>query len=500
MKRIIILFLFFFTSILFSDNRTIKWEVGKNIEEFVEYENNVEKKRINNKDVYYSLKQSIIGRNDNVDLYLSFDSKDNKDLTGNYKVIYSKFLLSDNISFNNNSAYFISNEDRIELIGNSSSFFQPGAILDSFSVSFWIYPVSNSINEIILNIGGHYYNKKDDKTEEQSIICKLTNGKIVWEFTNIFYLNEKVIPKIIIDSVTRIIPEKWSLINLTYNNYNGIIKLYINGSESGIGIATIDGHLRSSVLNMRYHPTNRCFIKIAQSFIGAIDEFYIFRGEVVPDNEKYSSNGGELISRVIDIGKGGARIKKVNIEDFKDNNSEIFYFYRYSDKPFSSVYEYSNDIKWMPFDKNNFTIDRVRFIQWRILFLPGNDNNNSPKFKSLEMIYYKNLPPSRPLGLKAITQNNNVILKWLRNSEKDIKGYKIYYGTKSNYYFGKDALNGESPIIINANENFDKNGIIIKGLKSNVMYYFAVTAFNDEEKTNESEFSDEIVIRVMEGY
>jgi len=496
LRKFKILFLFF-SFFLFSEEKSIKWEVGKNIEDFVEYENNVEQKRINNKPAYYSLRQSTIGVNEDVDLYLSFDSKVEKDLTGNYKVLYSKFLLSDNIYLNNNSAYFLSNEDRIELIGNNSSFFQPGARLGSFSISFWIYPVSNSINETILSIGGHYYNKKENKTEEQAIICKLENGKVLWDFLNVFSLNEKVFSNIKIDSVTRIIPERWSLINLTYNSYNGIIKLYINGNEAGIGIATIDGNLHSSVLNMSYHPTNRCFIKIAQSFIGAVDEFYIFKKDIMTSEEKYSSNGGEIISKVIDIGKGGGIIKKVNIEDFKDNNSEIFYFYRYSDKPFYSYYEYSQNIKWMPFNKESIIPDKIRFIQWRILLLPGNNNNNSPKFRSLEIIYYKDIPPARPVGLKAIVKGNTVILKWIRNSEKDIMGYKIYYGTRSNYYFGKDATNGESPIIIDANEDFDKHGIPITGLKNNVMYYFAVTAFDDEEKTNESDFSDEIVVRTM---
>ncbi len=495
----IVLFLFICFSIL-SEEREIKWEVGKNIKDFVEYEKNVEIKSINNKPVYYNLKKSIIDINENVDLYLAFDDKTKKDITGNYNVTYSKFLLSNNIYFNNNSAYFVSDEDRIELIGSKSSFFQSGVTLGSFSISFWLYPVSNAVEETILNIGGNYYNKKEDRTEEEAIRCKLKNGKIIWEFINVFFINETKINKIEIDSITRVIPEKWSLINITYNSYSGIIKLYINGSEVGIGVATIDGNLHSSVLNIRFNPINRCFIKIAPSFLGAIDEFYIFKDVIVTSNEKYSSDGGEIISKVIDMGKGGIRIKKVNMEDLKNNNSEIFYFYRYSDKPFYADEQYSEDIKWTLFDFNKIPYDKIRYIQWKILLLPGNDNNNSPAFKSVGILYDKDIPPAKPVGLKAIVKDNGIILKWVRNSEKDIKGYKIYYGTKANYYFGKGALNGESPIIIDTRENFDKEGITIKGLKNNIMYYFAITAFDDEDKTNESDFSEEISVRPIEGY
>jgi len=251
---------------------------------------------------------------------------------------------------------------------------------------------------------------------------------------------------------------------------------------------------------MRYHPTNRCFIKIGQSFLGAIDELYIFKDEVVVNNEKYSSKGGEIISKVFDLGKGGGILKRVNIEDFKENNSEIFYFYRYATKPFYSSYEYSQDIQWSLFEPSNIPFEKIRYIQWKIVLLPGKNNDNSPRFKSLEIVYDKDLPPSKPLGLKGIAKNNSVLLKWIRNSEKDIKGYKIYYGTKSNNYFGKDALNGPSPIVIDTKEDFDKNGILIQGLKNNVMYYFRVTAFDDDERNNESEFSDEISIRPIERY
>jgi len=115
-----------------------------------------------------------------------------------------------------------------------------------------------------------------------------------------------------------------------------------------------------------------------------------------------------------------------------------------------------------------------------------------------------------------------VTLKWKKNVEYDISGYKIYYGVKSGKYDGVITTIGNKRI---TNELSDNNGYInvtltneiveenrsndAKGflqypvLKNNVIYYFAVTAYDsykpDTLFNHESKPSKEVSARPDPG-
>ena len=72
---------------------------------------------------------------------------------------------------------------------------------------------------------------------------------------------------------------------------------------------------------------------------------------------------------------------------------------------------------------------------------------------------------------------DDVNASWDPNSESDLAGYRIYYGTQSgSYNTNVDAGNATS--------------VEIKGLQTNTTYYFAVTAY--DVTGNESPFSQEV--------
>jgi purple acid phosphatase-like protein/fibronectin type III domain protein len=70
----------------------------------------------------------------------------------------------------------------------------------------------------------------------------------------------------------------------------------------------------------------------------------------------------------------------------------------------------------------------------------------------------------------------DVTLAWNPNSESDLAGYKLYYGTASHSY--------GSPVIVGNKTTYTVSGL---GAKT---YYFAVVAYNTSGK--ESGFSDEV--------
>lgn len=98
------------------------------------------------------------------------------------------------------------------------------------------------------------------------------------------------------------------------------------------------------------------------------------------------------------------------------------------------------------------------------------------------------VPPANPKNLaaaKSTENNHSVLLGWTPNSENDVAGYEIYYGTESGLYDGTEANEGISPISISTFNEFE-----LSGLDETATYYFAIKAFDGSN--NRSAFSDEV--------
>jgi hypothetical protein len=477
---------------VFSEEGIIYWNPSNKFGGNIYKSNNIEVVYKEKMPIYYTISPNKIKVDTMTDLYLSFDNP-LSDSINNYKIIYKKYHVSENKSIYKKSAYFISMDEKIELSGNESSFFQSGINLGSFTISFWVYPTNFANNEIILKIGSQYYEKSSDMVEDQSIKAKILNGKLVWEFANIFISNNKKLDLIKLESFSRLIPEKWSNIVLTYDSYKGIITSYINNNEEGVALVSDTNDIDGNIYNMRFNSQNRCIINIAPNFYGAIDEFCIKVDSRLENADKYNPQGGEITSKVIDFGKSGIHINKILCEDYKENQSDIIYYYRYSNAPFDKDDIFSSNIKWYKLVSNSSLNKRIRFFQWKAILLAGRDNNYSPRLKGINIYYNHNNPPSIPAGVKAIANDGTIDIKWIANTEKDIKGYKIYYGLKSGSYFGTDASEGSSPIDVGLVNRFR-----ITGLNKKQLYYICVTAYDDDEHTHESDFSEEIIVRPLD--
>ncbi|MBO6571526.1 MAG: T9SS type A sorting domain-containing protein [Balneola sp.] len=99
------------------------------------------------------------------------------------------------------------------------------------------------------------------------------------------------------------------------------------------------------------------------------------------------------------------------------------------------------------------------------------------------------IAPSAPSNLSSMISpenENNITLNWSLNSETDLAGYLVYYGSESGVYDGVDANEGESPITISTFDEFELSGLPDGGSQ----YFFVVKAFdlsgNLSEASNES--------------
>jgi PKD repeat protein len=85
-----------------------------------------------------------------------------------------------------------------------------------------------------------------------------------------------------------------------------------------------------------------------------------------------------------------------------------------------------------------------------------------------------------------ITVNDYVItLQWDANSEEDLAGYKVYYkiGSYGPPYDGTDADQGPSPIRVAMEDLTDPDNpeFRLTGIDPDQIYFFAVTAYNNED-------------------
>ncbi|MBW1899939.1 MAG: fibronectin type III domain-containing protein [Deltaproteobacteria bacterium] len=90
-----------------------------------------------------------------------------------------------------------------------------------------------------------------------------------------------------------------------------------------------------------------------------------------------------------------------------------------------------------------------------------------------------------------------VTLQWDPNTEPDLAGYKIYYDTNSGApYEGTAADQGASPVVVAIEDltDPDQPEYTITGLTGSRDYFFAVTAFDNETPSLESDYSDEVTI------
>ena len=87
-------------------------------------------------------------------------------------------------------------------------------------------------------------------------------------------------------------------------------------------------------------------------------------------------------------------------------------------------------------------------------------------------------------GFAVFCNAATVQVTWLENSEQDLAGYKVYYGTQSGEY--SEAIN-----------TTDTSQLLTLTPDIGATYYFAVTAY--DTSGNESDYSEEVSLFVGDG-
>ncbi len=402
--------------------------------------------------------------------------------------------------FGKGAAFFYRSSDTIRLKLKNPNFFSNHIDTGPFTFEFWLHPFSGQNGQVIFQKFGPVYSGNRIK-KYSGVKVYFHNGKIVWEFYNIFRTNNlrTRYARVRISSRMRIPLHKWKHHALSYNPLNGKLTYYINGRSVNTVFCTDTGQADDTVLVSSFHPKEYGMLIIGKNYSGLIDEFAIFSKLKHSYNlNRYVSKIGLIRSSVIDLHSNGTTIQSVKVKYSAARGSDIVLEYRISNR----YYENDKPETMFPWREYNLEqplqngVIRGRYFQWRIKLLGSENGRYSPIVNNVIMNFTADRVPFRPLGLQAVSFNKKIYLTWRGSTEPDVVGYKIYYGRAPRVYNGTLSMEGFSPLQVPVSRL--RNRLMprfeLSGLRVNHLYYITITAY--DKSGQESAFAKEVFVRI----
>ncbi len=430
---------------------------------------------------------------ENTELLLHFDrcKKDSIVFASqNYRVQEVDIFPSQDIKkFGQASAGFLHYHNIIAIKPLKGSVFLKDGTLGSFTIDFFLFPTSVQEGKTVFS----WYAPSVDLGGFNGFKVYFKDGKLFWIFEKVFQKSNGDHVQVLIGEREKTPINEWHHHAVHYNSENGLLSVYFNGQESNLVWLTENGKEEGTILNGVISPYLVAPMIIGEEYLGYIDEFRISRGRAHFYLGNYRENG-EIRSDVMSMPSKATKLVKVSWESIEKHGTAIRVYCRMSDSYFLP-YESAGEPAWLQVI-NNVAFDKEysegKYLQWKAELL-GTEGIYTPYFLSLDIALELDHPPTAPTLLRALPMNGAVRLIWVKNKESDIKGYKVYYGTSSRYYFGKGADKGDSPIFVNDISSFD-----LQGLENEKVYFISITAVDNEDQ--ESAFSKEFITRPSSIY
>lgn len=533
-KKISIFLIFVFSfSLLFASRRSSGQLVFSNsrIDLF-----NVKANYDSNRNVLYSLSDTGFAQSSDkfiTDTAITFNEKDAflKDHTGRYRVKYSSYnFIQNKGSFGKGAAYFFKREHYVKLETRKGVWMNNTNDLGSFTVEFRFNPLRLNNSAVLFSRVGYMSGQRN------GIEIKFQNGQIQSDLYNIFTNvgGEKFSFKLKSNKKLRL--NKWCHYILSYDRNTGKIYQRIDDVEQDRVYATADYTHDGELLVPSFASNDIIPVTLAYNYTGYMDEFRIlfenyedikdivdFAAKPYRDlrlNNRIPRNREGVISgSVHKFDFTGTMISLFGWDEVLEKDTFVWGEFRMSDSKFDKD---NQTLKWYRIKNNQRNIYlkevngnylRGKYFQWRIHLVSSPDGKFSPKIKNIKVKYELDFPPIPPVFAEVTkTGPKYVILRWKKNVDHDIAGYKVYYGTKSGEMQGViTTVGGKRITNASSNSNYveikidsnliEENKIKTQHgmleypiIKNNILYYFKVTAYDsykvDTKFNHESKFSN----------
>ncbi len=423
------------------------------------------------------------------DLLLHFDNSNIIDESSNYVIETNITSTGQTKKIGQGSGVFREKGEFITLHPEPGSIFSGGDVLDNFSIEFWLNPSSYSKNPVIISYQSSVRNAEENLIP-QELSCSIKDRKLIWELKNIFYMNEEE-NDIILSGLIPIVPETWHHHLLRFNGNTGVIEYLVDGNLEAVQYASKTGIEDGSIFYPLLSENKNSKLIIGKDYIGYMDELRISKAFIqTPILNKYQGISGILQSKIIDFGRSDSILQKISIDSEIPEDSAIFFYYNLSNN-LENLFDKRNWISFSP-SKLLLSENKGRYFSLKMELQANSNQQQTPLISKVLISYRKNTPPPAPKFFTASGGDSSITLSWKEMSEQDIEGYLIYYGSEAGVYFGSEAIEGDSPLVIKGEKN---TSLTIHGLNNGQLYHFSIAAYDGAGIDYPGELSEETTSR-----
>jgi hypothetical protein len=423
-----------------------------------------------------------------LDLLLHFDGKPFSDASGFYRVGQDASLLSSRITARGaGSAGFEATRGGLLLSPGPGALFGPASWPGDFSIEFWLYPLVLEEGEEIFWCRGSRW--REGETLDQLVSARVQGQKLSWRFENFFLPSSGEPFLLVLEGLEPLIPKRWSHHLLRYQRASGLLEYLVDGVPEAVTYATASGAEEGDLLAPHLEAAGPAALQIGKRFTGFVDEIRVARlFEEEPRLSRYGNRTGRAVSRVFDLGYSGTEVRRIASVFEQPQDSEVYFFYRLADRLDAAGEPASGWVQFRP--ESSLAEARGRYIQVMLELFPNGGRDQTPEVSELRIVYEQDLPPAPPAALRAEAGDGKVILSWQPVNERDVRGYRVYYGEAPGNYLGRGCAQGDSPLDVGNVTRFE-----VGGLENGKLYTFTVAAYDAADPPHLSRFSREVSAR-----
>jgi hypothetical protein len=462
------------------------------------------------------------------------------DDTGRYGVSYAQYdTAKDEGTAGGSAALFYKREHRIDIMPRENLWLSSHGDLGSFSIEMRVCPLIAKEGAVLFSRIGYLSGARN------GLEIKIRNGRMTAFFYGVFSDKEGHRSDNVISARTRLAEKKWQHYLLSYDRVTGKLSQVIDGREESSVFMTETGQPDEGALSPSFSGSDMPKTVLAKNYSGYLDEFRIsYRSydELKQTSDLATKRYRELrMAGRTPINKEGVMTSDVGVFDTTGTRVNLFAWDgKYGGDTFSWFEVRTSDVKFLRDDTrlkwyriaNNqrdmwkvITDDgelRGKYYQWRAHLISSPDGDNSPEIRNIRLSYELDAAPDVPQSVEVMkTGDRTVVLRWRKNVEFDLCGYKIYYGVRPGRYDGVlRRVNGKvlandlssanymaveiSNSLIEENRELDSGGVLeYPEMKNSVLYYFAVSAYDsykpDTQFNHESKISSPVSGRPWAG-
>ncbi len=425
------------------------------------------------------------------DLYLSFDSPDFADESGNYSVKSSRAFFSAAARQGAGAALFNTDGQGLALRGGPSAMLARQGPLPSFTISFWLYPSATDNGGVVFLWRSSLIAEGGFSPVYQAIKASFEQNCLVWEFSNLWVdssgapLSASLVP------ARMTIPKKWSLHEVSYDADTGFLEYRIDGHTEAAAYVSGSGSKRRTTAAGFIGAQGE--LEIAPRYAGLVDELRIERGPLADVSVEglrelagfYPAAGGKFVTAPLSTGRGNAKLLSADISVIEPDGTESEFYVRSGD----NCYEWTEDFpRWVPLVSGK-PLEEISGQYFQIAggLYPNGSREKTPLLTWISLNLEKKNEPWPPLKVRGEAGSGSVKLSWNPPADSDAKGFLVYFGEGQGEY-----LSQGSPVDAGSSLS-----CVISGLENGKMYYFAVASYGEAGSGLPGDFSPEIAVRPL---